>query len=286
MIPLRDTLRSRQFPIVTVSLIILNLLVFLYQGYLGTQASYRQDWSAERTEWLADGLEPPPIFSPYYPQATRQIVTRSMPNTYDIGREEWFQMQYSLIPGELLGGRDLPPLIALPLRLTLLTSMFMHGSILHLLGNMLFLWIFGDNVEDAMGPARFLVFYLLCGLFAALAQIAVGPASTVPMLGASGAIAGVLAAYFMLYPRARVITLVPLFFFLRLVALPAVFFLGLWFLLQVISGAGSLGRSGGVAFFAHIGGFIAGLFLVFPFRHKHVPVVLWRMIQSRRRPRI
>jgi membrane associated rhomboid family serine protease len=285
MIPLRDMLPSRHFPVVTVSLIIVNLLVYLLQGYLGTQAPYRQDWSADRAEWVAEKLDEPPIFSPYFPYSTGQRVLATAPNTYDIGRDEWFQTQYALIPGELLGGHDLPPTIRIPLWLTLLTAMFLHGSILHVLGNMLYLWIFGDNVEEAMGSLRFLVFYLLCGIVAAFTQIAIDPSSSIPMIGASGAIAGVLAAYFMLYPHARILTLVPLFFFLRLVAVPAVFLLGFWFVLQVISGAGSLGSSGGVAFFAHIGGFIAGLFLVFPFRQKHVPVTLWRMIQNRRMAR-
>lgn len=285
MIPLRDMLPSRRFPLVTVSLIVLNLLVFLFQGFLGTQIPYREDWSAQRAEWAAAGLEEPPIFSAYYAYATGQRVLSSMPSTYEIGRDEWFQSQYALIPGELLSGSDLPPMIPIPVWLTLLTSMFLHGGILHLLGNMLYLWIFGDNVEDAMGSVRFLGFYLLCGIVAGFAQIAVGTASSIPMVGASGAIAGILAAYFMLFPRSRVLTLVPLFFFLRLVAVPAVFLLGFWFVWQVISGAGSLGSSGGVAFFAHIGGFIAGLFLVFPFRRRHVPVQLWRMIQNRRTPR-
>jgi len=282
MIPLRDMLPSRRFPIVTVSLIVLNLLVFLFQGFLGTQAPFREDWATERAEWKLAELEEPPIFSPYYPYATGQRILSSMPNTYEIARDEWFQTQFALIPGELLGGRDLPPTVPIPIWLTLLTSLFLHGGILHLLGNMLYLWIFGDNVEDAMGPVRFLVFYLLCGIVAALAQIAIGLGSTVPMVGASGAIAGVLAAYFMLFPRSRVLTLIPLFFFLRMVTVPAVFLLGFWFLWQVISGAGSFGSSGGVAFFAHIGGFIAGLFLVFPFRQRHVPVTLWRMIKTRR----
>ena len=285
MIPLRDMLPSRRFPVVTVSLIVLNLLVFLYQGFLGTQAPYRENWAGERAEWATAKLEEPPIFSPYYAYATGQRILSSMPNTYEIGRNEWFQTQYSLIPAELLSGRDLPPSIPIFLWLTVLTSMFLHGGILHLLGNMLYLWIFGDNVEDAMGSVRFLAFYLLCGIVAALAQIAIGPGSSIPMVGASGAIAGILAAYLMLFPKSRVLTLVPLFFFLRLVAVPAVFLLGFWFLWQVIAGVGSFGSSGGVAFFAHIGGFIAGLFLVFPFRHRHVPVTLWRMIQNRRTPR-
>lgn len=153
---------------------------------------------------------------------------------------------------------------------------------MHLLGNMLYLWIFGDNVEDAMGPVRFLLFYLLCGAAAALAQIAVDPGSAVPLIGASGAIAGTLAAYFMLYPQARVLTLIPIFFFLRLISVPAVFFLGVWFLLQVISGAGSLGAGGGVAWFAHIGGFVTGMLLVFVFRRRGVPITLWRTIRRGR----
>ena len=278
-------LPSRRVPIVTISLIILNLLVFLFQGYLGMQAPYRRDWAEERAEWTAAQLEEPPIFSPYYAYATGQRILSSMPNVYEIERDEWFQTQYALIPAELLSGRDMSPMIPIPIWLTLFTSLFLHGGILHLLGNMLYLWIFGDNVEEAMGPARFLGFYVLCGIAAALAQIVIGPNSSIPMIGASGAIAGVLAAYFMLFPRARVLTLIPLFFFLRLVAVPAVFLLGFWFLWQVISGVGSFGSSGGVAFFAHIGGFIAGLFLVFPFRQRHVPVALWLIVRNRRAAR-
>ena len=152
---------------------------------------------------------------------------------------------------------------------------------MHLLGNMLYLWIFGDNVEDAMGHFKFLAFYLLCGAIAGFAQMLIDTGSGVPQVGASGAIAGVLAAYFMLYPYSRVLTLIPIFFFLRLVAVPAVVLLGFWFILQVISGAGSLGATGGVAWFAHIGGFIAGAVLVFLFRRRGVPVTLWRMLRQR-----
>ncbi|MBE0635813.1 rhomboid family intramembrane serine protease [Candidatus Bipolaricaulota bacterium] len=245
------------------------------------QSPYRDDWITERSEWTHAHLEEPPIFNPDYALATGQRTRSTQPNVVEIKRDAWLQTQYSLIPSELLSGKDLPPLIPIPIWFTLLTSLFLHGGILHLLGNMLYLWIFGDNVEDAMGPVRFLGFYILCGIAAALAQIAIGPSSSIPMLGASGAIAGVLAAYFMLYPQSRVLTLIPLFFFLRIVAVPAVFLLGFWFLLQVVSGARSVGSSGGVAFFAHIGGFLAGLFLVFPFRQRHVPVTLWRIIQRR-----
>ncbi len=284
MIPIRDLIRSRRFPVVTVSLIVINLLVFLYQGYLGTREPLMENWSEQRYAWLDAGRQPPPIFDPVYAYSTRRVPGRSV-STYEIPRDDWFLMQYALTPAELLGGVDLPPTIPIPIWLTLLTSIFMHGGIMHVLGNMLYLWIFGDNVEDAMGPVRFLIFYLLCGAVASFAQIAIGPGSSVPLIGASGAIAGVLAAYFMLYPYAKVMTIIPIFFFLRLVAVPAVFLLGFWFILQVISGAGALGASGGVAWFAHIGGFIAGLVLVFPFRRRGVPVTLWNSLRRRRRVR-
>lgn len=147
------------------------------------------------------------------------------------------------------------------------TSMFMHGGWLHILGNLWFLHIFGDNVEDNFGPARFAVFYLLCGVAAAMAQVAIGPYSVVPMVGASGAISGVLAAYLVLFPKARVVTLLPIFIFFQFIEIPAVFFIALWIIVQVFSGVISLGAaSGGVAHWAHIGGFIAGLVLVFVFR--------------------
>jgi membrane associated rhomboid family serine protease len=155
---------------------------------------------------------------------------------------------------------------------TLVTHMFMHGGLLHIAGNMWFLHVFGDNVEDDMGPLRFLAFYLLCGLAAAGAQIAIDPGSFVPMVGASGAIAGVLAAYVTLYPRARVLTLIPLLvvFFFR--ELPAFIFILVWFGYQLLMGFSSFGQmtaqSGGVAFFAHIGGFLAGLVLVHVFRRR------------------
>ena len=138
--------------------------------------------------------------------------------------------------------------------LALVVSMFLHGSLFHLLGNMLYLWIFGNNVEDFLGPVRFVLFYLVCGLSAAGTHIVFNPNSTVPMIGASGAIAGILGAYFLLYPRARVDTLV----FIWILPVPAAFILGLWFLGQILN----IGLGGGVAWFAHIGGFLAGLVLV------------------------
>jgi len=147
---------------------------------------------------------------------------------------------------------------------TLFTSMFLHGGILHVAGNMLYLWIFGDNVEDRLGHGRFLAFYLACGLAAAIAQAYISPDSTVPMVGASGAIAGVMGAYFVLYPHSRIVTLVPLFIFIQIIEVPAIFFLGIWFLMQFLSGIGSIaqtadGAGGGIAFWAHTAGFVAGL---------------------------
>lgn len=146
---------------------------------------------------------------------------------------------------------------------TLVTSMFLHGGLTHLGGNMLFLWIFGPNVEDRLGHAGYLIFYLACGTLAGLAQVLAAPASRLPMVGASGAIAAVLGAYFLLFPTSRVLTLIFLFIFVRLVYLPAVLFLGLWFVLQLVSLPE--GMTGGVAFAAHVGGFVAGLVLVWLF---------------------
>jgi membrane associated rhomboid family serine protease len=141
--------------------------------------------------------------------------------------------------------------------------MFMHGGLFHIGGNMLYLWIFGNNVEDTLGHGRYLLFYLLSGVAAALAQTAVGPSSTVPMVGASGAVSGVLGAYLILFPSAHVTTLIILGFFFRLVQIPAMVVLGFWIVLQLLNGLGSFGSNGGVAFFAHIGGFLAGMGLLF-----------------------
>lgn len=173
-----------------------------------------------------------------------------------------------LIPGVLLGRHELPTELAIvPPTATILTSMFMHGGWLHLLGNMLYLWIYGDNVEDAMGHGRFLLFYVLCGIAAALTQALPAPHSTVPMIGASGAISGVLGAYLLLFPRARVLVLIPLGFFLYTVRWPASIVLIAWFALQFLSNALSAGGAGGgVAFRAHLGGFVAGMVLVAFFR--------------------
>jgi membrane associated rhomboid family serine protease len=162
---------------------------------------------------------------------------------------------------------------------TVVSSMFLHGGWLHVLGNMWYLWIFGDNVEDRMGHLRYLVFYLLSGAVAGLAQVAVTPSSYVPMIGASGAIAGVMGAYFVLFPRSRVLTLLPIFIFIQIVEIPALWFLGLWFVFQVFSGVGSIattaGSQGGIAFWAHVAGFAAGFAGVFLFRRPERQRVEW-----------
>jgi len=217
MIPLRDLIPSRTRPFVTIGLIILNTLVFLYQLSLGP-----------------------------------------LVNT--------LVMVFGLVPADFSWT-------------TVFTSMFLHGGFLHLAGNMLYLWVFGDNVEDRVGHGRFLVFYLLCGVVAALAQSAVAPHSRIPMVGASGAIAGVLGAYLVLYPRSRVLTLLPIFIFWQVVEIPAVYLLGMWFLLQFLSGVGSIattavsGDAGGVAFWAHVAGFVAGVAGISVFRRFERPRV-------------
>ena len=149
------------------------------------------------------------------------------------------------------------------------TSMFLHAGWTHLIGNMLYLWIFGDNVEDKMGHIRFLIFYLLCGVAGGVSQVWANPTSNLPVIGASGAIAGVLGSYLLLFPRAKVVTLVPLFVFVTFIEVPAIIFLGLWFFLQFLNGYLRLdpsGNGGGVAWWAHVGGFVTGIVLLFPFR--------------------
>jgi rhomboid family protein len=219
VIPLRDVIPSRTTPYVTISLIVINVLVFAYEF------------------------------------------------TLDEPRLEEFILYFGLVPAAFSW-------------VALLTSMFVHGGVLHAGGNMLYLWIFGDNVEDRMGHGRFLVFYLLCGAAAALAQTAVRPDSTIAMVGASGAIAGVMGAYFVLYPHSRIVTLVPLFVFIQIMEVPAILFLGFWFLLQFLSGVGSIAATagepaGGIAFWAHIAGFVAGISGVLVFRRRERQKVEW-----------
>lgn len=175
----------------------------------------------------------------------------------------------ALIPARLGGAASLPG-IAPPL--TLITSQFLHAGPLHLGGNMLFLWIFGNNVEDEFGSFRFLLFYLLCGIGAGVAHYVSAPTSLVPTVGASGAISGVLGAYAILFPRARIHTLIFLFFYISVVPIPALLWVGIWFVVQLLQGAASQGAASGVAWFAHVGGLIAGVALLPLFRPRRQPV--------------
>jgi membrane associated rhomboid family serine protease len=219
MIPIRDVIPSRTTPFVTIGLIGLNALVFLYQLSLG--------------ELVND-----------------------------------FILYFGLIPAAFSW-------------VTVVTSMFLHGGLMHFGGNMLYLWIFGDNVEDRMGHGRYLMFYLLCGTAAALAQTIMSPESVIPMVGASGAIAGIMGAYIVLYPRSRIVTLLPIFVFFHFIEVPAVFFLGVWFLMQFVSGLGSIATAtggepaGGIAFWAHVAGFVAGVSGVVIFRRPERQRVEW-----------
>ena len=217
MIPLRDVIPTRTWPVVTVGIICLNVVVFLHEQTLG-------------------------------------------PRALDL-----FVREYGLVPADFAWDR-------------VVTSMFLHGGWAHIGGNMLYLWIFGDNIEDRLGHGRYLVFYLLCGACAALAQAYIHGSSSVPMIGASGAISGVLGAYLVLFPHSRVLTLIPIIFFLQIVEVPAIVLLGLWFLMQLLSGVGSLGARadvGGIAFWAHVAGFVAGLGAVHLFKKPERQTVEW-----------
>ena len=209
MIPIRDANPTHKTPFVTIALIALNVLIYLYEWFVSSE---------------------PALMMAFFDQ-------------------------WAIIPAQLTDNFA-------PEAITLISAMFLHGSWMHLGGNMLYLWIFGDNLEDLMGQGRYIVFYLLCGLAASAAQIAIDPDSTVPNVGASGAIAGVLGGYLILFPKARILTLV----FRVMTQVPAFIVLGFWFILQLFQGVGSLSIAtegqGGVAFFAHIGGFVAGMVLV------------------------
>lgn len=196
---------------------------------------------------------------------------------------EAFYLRWAFIPDRLFHPTSwgMSPLVSLG---TVFSAMFLHGGFLHLAGNLLYLWIFGDNVEDALGHTRYLVFYLAGGVAAATLQTMLNPTSAVPNVGASGAIAAVLGAYFVLYPRARVVTLVPLFFLFPLIEVPAAFYLLFWFLMQFWMGSANLAtaarhpEAGGVAWWAHVGGFLAGVILVRAFRPRRRPAARYRIL--------
>ncbi len=182
-----------------------------------------------------------------------------------------FYFDYAMIPARFTAGENPQALI---------TSMFMHAGFMHIAGNMLFLWIFGDNLEDQMGHFGFLAFYLACGVAAALAQVSSGPSSVVPMVGASGAIAGVMGGYLLLFPKARVDVLLFIVILVRIFTVPAWIMLGLWFALQLFGGLGSSSDEGGVAYWAHAGGFMAGLVLVFPVWFRRGGSDYWQKTQG------
>jgi len=211
MLPIRDFIPTRRFPVLTVSIIVVNVIAFAYELLAEAGGTLEQTF-------------------------------------YTMG----------VVPFEVT--HNFGPVVAL----SFLTSMFLHEGFMHIAGNMLYLWIFGNNVEDSMGRGRFLVFYLLTGSIAGAAQVLASPNSRLPSIGASGAIAGVLGAYIVLFPRARVQTLIFLGYFVRMAQLPALLLLGFWFVLQLFNGLMSFGmtQTGGVAWFAHVGGFVAGLLLV------------------------
>jgi membrane associated rhomboid family serine protease len=228
--PLKDNIPTIRFPVVTVTLIALNVIAYFF--------------------WQKGGL------------------TLGDPSNhhYFCNLVNYSEIPYEVThPGKQVAAQGCPVPTA-STWLTLFTAMFMHGGLLHLGGNMLFLWIFGNNVEDAMGPVKFVIFYLVAGLAATAGQVIVDPSATVPGIGASGAIAGVLGGYLVLFPRARVVTVIFIIFFFTILELPAMFFLVIWFAQQALFGYFDLlqptGGGGGVAYFAHIGGFAFGLLAV------------------------
>jgi len=237
--PLKDNIPTRRFPVLTVAIIAINIVMFF--GFQGAYTGSEEKFNERVVEY---GAIPYEISHPgeKCEEAGGRLRCEGQEGAAeDVGEQAatW---------------------------LTLLTSMFMHGGLLHLGGNMLFLWIFGNNIEDSMGRPRFVLFYLLGGLAALLAQTLIEPGSAVPTIGASGAVAAILGAYALLYPKARVVTVIFIIIFVTILELPALLVLGAWFLLQALNGAGSLaqpvGEGGGVAYFAHIGGFIFGLIMI------------------------
>ena len=238
MFPLKDNIPTDRFPVVTVTFILVNVLAyFLWQRgavFGGPDSPHVVDYGAIPYEFTNPGQNCDLVGERVACEGQRGVEVSAGPQP--------------------------------PTALTAFTSMFMHGSLLHLGGNMLFLWIFGNNVEDSMGRVKFVVFYVLAGLAALAAQIAVSVDAAVPTIGASGAVAGVLGGYLLLFPRARVVTFIFVIFFFTIVEIPALIVLGLWFLQQLYFGAADflspVGQGGGVAYFAHIGGFAFGLLLI------------------------
>jgi rhomboid family protein len=255
MIPLKDNIPNERFPLVTVALIVINVIAYLLSIRHG--GSFINGPSSSTA--VHYGAIP---FELTHPGKECDLVSGPLENATAVACQG--QPGVTGSPGPQPSTWETP-----------FTAMFLHGSILHIAGNMVFLAIFGPNVEEAMGSVRFVLFYLLGGIAALAAQVLVGPNSTAPTLGASGAIAAVLAGYLVLYPRARILSLIFIVFFVTIIEVPAVFLLGFWFLEQVLFGAANLtqpvGGGGGVAYFAHVGGFIFGLALIRVFATRYKP---------------
>jgi membrane associated rhomboid family serine protease len=271
LIPLRDNIPTLRFPVITVALIVINVAVFIWQW------QFPLDKDLERAG-LTSGIDQSSVeygAIPYrltHPSDSKCFLGAVKQSDGSRAAEIVCEGTPELRQAEAFGERAVArgvdagpvPLDQAPWLLTVLTAMFMHGGILHIAGNMLFLWIFGNNVEDSMGRPRFLLFYLLAGLISLYAQALIDTSSTVPTIGASGAIAGVLGGYALLYPQARVLTLIFIIFFVTLVEIPAVILLGVWFVLQFLPAIGQtavtdLAGGDSVAYLAHVGGFIFGL---------------------------
>jgi membrane associated rhomboid family serine protease len=278
-IPLKDRNPTRTFPYVTIVLIVLNIYIFVLQYLFGNEREvFNTVYRLGFVPALFRNQLHPEKYDASWQRLKEDFKRRPMQSRR---LSEWFEeaqtrLQLMRDLKEIEGSRrKMEPV-------TLLTSIFLHGSIWHVLANMLFLWVFGNNIEDSTGHVRFLLFYIFCGAFASLAHMWVHSDSVIPTIGASGAISGVMGAYLVLFPSARVMTIVPIFYFLWYpIELPAYLYLGYWLLLQLVLGHFSLlaPGGGGVAWFAHIGGFVAGLLLIFPFKKRYVKAA-WRISEE------
>jgi membrane associated rhomboid family serine protease len=281
VLPLRDNIPTDRFPVLTVILIAINLVVFGWQLTLGSDdyssAELRTLGVPESEQATIEyGAIPYRLTHPGKDCGVGAVPRDSGRAQVAVVCEDTPEYERAAGLAEEAGVEaPLAPLDDAPWWVTVFTSMFMHGSILHIAGNMLFLWVFGNNIEDSMGRPRFLAFYLLSGAVAVYAQTLLEPDAVVPTIGASGAVAGVLGGYILLHPRARVLTLVFIIFFVTFVEIPAMVMLGIWFVLQLLPAVGQVatpevaGESGGVAYLAHIGGFIFGLAMIKLFANRY-----------------
>ena len=276
MIPLKDGLPTSRFPVMTVAFIVINILFFIWQF------SYSSDPQLSEPPYDIDNLNQSSLdygAIPYRITHPGEGDCALGPVVVDSGATELGVLCPGTEDFEAAEGNaefPLQPLDQAPWWVTLFTSMFMHGGFLHIAGNMLFLWVFGNNIEDSMGRAKFTVFYLTAGLVAVYSQAALDVDSTVPTIGASGAVAGVLGAYALLHPAQRILSLVIIIFFVTLVEVPALLLLGIWFVLQFVPALGQVatpevGGGEGIAYFAHVGGFIFGLAAIKLFARRRDP---------------